>query len=760
MTHIPTRNRFFAHSVHGSQDTNAWEPLEFHLEDVAARCAKFATKFHSAEWGQAVGLLHDLGKYSHRFQDYLLTANGFEAHLEQHSKVDHSTAGAKVANESYPGMGRLLAYVIAGHHAGLANAFGSRSGLLERMKKPVEAFDHAPVKFLAPDVRLSRPPLNFPTGDNNPHLFQYAFFTRMLFSCLVDADFLATEKFMDPVRAESRAVDSPLLSDLRDALTRFLSTRFSSAAGMVNQQRQSVLNDCLQAAQLPPGFFSLTVPTGGGKTLSSLAFALEHAVRHGKSRIIYAIPFTSIVEQTATVFRNVFEDLESNSVLEHHSNLDPQQLASHEDAPHESVRSRLAAENWDAPLIVTTNVQLLESLFAAKTSRCRKLHNIVNSVIILDEAQTLPPDRLRPTLAALEELVRNYGCTIVLCTATQPAIHHSPQFPIGLKGVREIIQDPVSLSKDMRRVRVENLGPLSDEQLLNRLCQLESCLTIVNTKSHAAKLFRESASRGLDNESLFHLSTLMCGEHRASVLKAIRKRLQDKQPCHVVSTQLIEAGVDVDFPVVYRSLAGVDSIAQAAGRCNREGKLPTATVYVFEPTDVRLMNELAAAAQSTREVLPRHPDPLDLEAVHAYFDLHYWKNGKGDNCWDRTKDKGVMNRLDSLKCEFNFREASERYQLIEQEGTEVFVPYGEAGVRLLEELRNRGPNRLLMRKLQRYSVTLFEQQFRILRPAIEMYSDPEGRAEYAILTSPGSYDDKLGVRIDRQGYIPPELMVW
>ncbi len=463
------------------------------------------------------------------------------------------------------------------------------------------------------------------------------------------------------------------------------------------------------------------------------------------NRVIYAIPFTSIVEQTADVFRNVFAELGENIVLEHHSNVDP------DDQERETRLSRLAAENWDAPLVVSTNVQLLESLFAARTSQCRKLHNLVGSVIILDEAQTIPVELLQPCLAVLRELVADYHCSIVLCTATQPALNRRPGFPIGLEGVREIISDPVPLYQAMKRVEVQHIGRLTDEQIVDRLARETSFLCIVNTRPHAAKLFRQLRERTEDTAELFHLSTHLCGQHRAGLLGKIRERLLAEKPCRVISTQLIEAGVDVDFPVVYRALSGLDSIAQAAGRCNREGKRSQGVVYVFDPVEVRHQGYLASVASSAAEVAPDFDDLLDPAAVTRYFELHYWKHA---DRWDRR---------DVMRCfptplqdfAFDFRTAAERFRMIDDAAKSVFVPYDHKSARLIEQLRREGPSRWLLRRLQRYTVSVFEPTYRqMLGHDIE-----ELPGEYAVLINPDSYDKHLGLRVDRIGYHEPETLI-
>ncbi|MCA9085055.1 MAG: CRISPR-associated endonuclease Cas3'', partial [Planctomycetaceae bacterium] len=649
----------FAHTKQG-EPPESWEPLEEHLALVAKYCSQFAHGLKADEFGRVLGWWHDLGKYSKEFQAYLHRENGYEAHIENvdsSNRIDHSTAGAQLAAqlfEKHP-YGRMLAYCIAGHHAGLADAVSQSgaSGLDQRLKKVIPAVDDAPPALLQKPELPKVPPISLASEDPDTIPYQLAFFTRMLFSCLVDADYLATEEFVSPNRTGERQVNTPGFAQLRTLLDQHLQELSAGKSGVVADARAEVLNACRHMAAQPRGLFSLTVPTGGGKTLSSLAFALKHAEVQGCSRIIYAIPFTSIIEQTAAVFRNVFSAAPEETILEHHCNTDPER---------ETATTRLITQNWDAPLVVTTNVQLFESLFSDRTSSCRKLHNICNSVIILDEVQSIPVELLKPTLAVIRELVRNYGCTIVLCTATQPALGRSNDFMIGLENVTEIISNPPHLFGRLKRVQISHLGPLSNENIVQKLSEHEQFLCIVNTRAHAADLFtrltrgRNTLSshpfnpwpRGQDvakpeatawplghglNEdlhperSIFHLSTNMCGEHRRKTLDTIRQRLSDGLACQVISTQLIEAGVDVDFPVVFRSLTGIDSMAQAAGRCNREGKRHRGKVFLFEPTDVKLRGYLRATAESAKELLVDLTlDDIDLlnqEIVCRYFGLHF-----------------------------------------------------------------------------------------------------------------------------------------
>ena len=492
------------------------------------------------------------------------------------------------------------------------------------------------------------------------------------------------------------------------------------------------------------------MPTGGGKTLASLEFALRHADRHGLERVIYAIPFTSIIEQTATVFRSVFDGLDPHAVLEHHSSLDP---------ARETFRSRLAAEDFDAPLVVTTNVQVFESLFANKPSRCRKVHRLARSVIVLDEAQTLPVRLLAPCLAVLRELCELLGSTVVLCTATQPAVERRADFPIGLTGVRPIVADPPDLHRRMRRVTCHDLRPIEDEPLAERLAGHERVLAITNTRSHARTLSRLLVDR-TGTDGTFHLSTLMCGAHRQAVFAAVKKRLPlgneppaETGPCRVVSTQLIEAGVDLDFPTVYRAVAGLDSIAQAAGRCNREGRQPTGELFLFDP-GLRLSGLLGQSIDKGREVLglPVGADPLSPEAVEAYFRLHYWQQGRAGG-WDEAE---VMDCLNNPLAEFSFRAAAERFRMIEDATVPLFVPWGAEGRTLEADLRRAGePDRSLRRRLQRYVVPLREKALSKLATDVDTESVPG----VTILLNVDLYDEQVGLDLERAGLHDPESLI-
>ncbi len=679
-----------------------------HSNKVAWRAAYFAAemfdldsvKENAWEWGYVLGLWHDLGKFDPRWQRYL--ASQVAAFLVREiERIDHSTAGARHAVTRHPILGHLLAYAIAGHHTGLLDA--EANGTCQRHRLEKADSDHCAEARHAAAAVLEWPVPKLPAFLPKEE-FAMSFFVRMLFSCLVDADFLATEAFMNPTQAAKRPRTPqailPQISELVDGKIDGLG--LPAPGDVVNLQRRRVVEACRAAATLEPGLFSLTVPTGGGKTLSSLSFALRHALAHGQRRVIYVVPFTSIIEQNAKVIRDIVSPLEAEGspvLIEHHSALDPND---------ESEYSRLAAENWDAPIIITTAVQFYESLFAAKTSRTRKLHNIANAVVILDEAQTLPVDYLSPCLGVLQELADRYHTSVVLCTATQPAVEYQePDFPIGLKGVREIVPDTRSLFAALKRVEVEFAMSVSDADLALRLRACEQVLCIVNRRQHARAVF-ELLPR---EPGTFHLSALMCPQHRSQVLATIKSRLVDKAPTRVIATQLVEAGVDLDFPVVYRALAGLDSIAQAAGRCNRNGSLPEpGRTVVFEPEDQKAETYFRETAQVARELVKHFPDLLDEAASRKYFDLYYYRQKAR---WDRKgilgDDKIHLNRANPrFPFRFQYASIAHDFRLIEDYQVPIIVSYDERAKELISELRNPAVplNRKLLRGLQRYTVQI------------------------------------------------------
>jgi len=734
---VPGKQHYFAHTA---PDRN-WEPLAEHLQCVAKKAAEYACAFASAEWAELAGAWHDLGKYSIDFQNYLAASAKDGSHVsELRGTVDHSSAGAQWAIATEPKLGMIMAHVIAGHHAGLLNYDGEAGAacLRHRLTKDLLPWqDAAPAKLL--ERKIPRLP-HLGKPDSHQHAaFRVSFWIRMLFSALVDADFLATEMFMNREKAALRATTPPFLSSMQVSLNNYLADLSAKADDSeVNKQRSTVLASCRARAHDSPGFFSLCVPTGGGKTLASLAFALDHAEAHGLRRVVVAVPFTSIIEQNADEYRKAFKAIGKDVVLEHHSNLDPER---------ETDQNRLQSENWDAPLVVTTNVQLFESLFACRTSRCRKLHRLARSVIVLDEVQALPVDLLKPTLWALRELVEVYGCTVVLCTATQPAFEHRADFPIGIAGVRAIVDEPDTLYRAMRRTSVTRAGILTDDDLVERLKGQEQVLCIVNTRPHAARL---SESLGSD-EGHFHLSTRMCAAHRLKTLEKIRACLGSGKRCRVVSTQLVEAGVNLDFPIVYRAPCGLDSLAQAAGRCNREGNLERGEVVSFSTEKPPPLGHLRQSAQLADEILEEHHDPLAPETIEAYFKLYFWSR---QDRWDHHKVlETVGNRPDTMR--FAFRDMASRYRFIPEKSNTILVAWGEKGRLLIEKLRQSvSPDRETWRRLQRYTVQVHDHELCKLQKAEAL----ELVHEHWVLTSPKHYDEELGLVFDAR-WEPEDLIV-
>lgn len=538
--------------------------------------------------------------------------------------------------------------------------------------------------------------------------FSYSFMVRMLFSCLVDADYLDTERFYANAEGKQVARGSPHGIDaLQQALSAHLAAISRSVKPtIVNAERQRILEHVRAQAGQPTGLFSLTVPTGGGKTLTSMAFGLDHASAQGLRRLIYVIPFTSIVEQTAKVFRDALGPLGEEAVLEHHSAY----VDDRSQALEARDKTRLAMENWDRPLVVTTAVQFFESLFADRPAQCRKLHRIAGSVIVLDEAQTLPLKLLRPTLLALDELARNYRCSIVFCTATQPALADEG-FRDVIGPMRELAPAPAQLFQRFRRVTVKHAGALSDEEVAARLQQSAQSLCIVNNRLHARALYQAVA----DAPGATHLSTLMCAAHRRQVLDGARAALKAGRPCRLVSTSLIEAGVDISFPLVLRAEAGLDSVAQAAGRCNREGLWAAADseVLVFT-TDPQWAPpaELKQFAAVAAQVLRQHAaDPLSPEAIRAYFEELYWARGARE--LDQHDLLGLLraSKLHILPMETLAR----HYRLIDTAQETVIVPFDKDAIAAIRELEFASGSKGLARKLQPFTVQVPRKAFETLR---------------------------------------------
>jgi len=688
---------FYAHSKEGSPPEN-WHSLEEHLDCVARRASEFAKSFGARRWAELAGRTHDLGKGTRAWQAYLRKNNGvrdeFSPYYEGHPK--HADVGARHLYQHSKEAGKLLSYTVAGHHGGLPSWIGesAETGLKARLKK-----EH-------PDIEIPLPPLDFPdkppfdTPDMKRFAYQLQFFTRMLFSCLVDADYLDTEQNQNTDRAGGRGGWLPL-GKLHDRFwTSFNRLVNEADHGLaINRQRKLVLDDCMEAARREPGLFSLTVPTGGGKTLASLAFALEHAKKYGKERIIYVIPFTSIIEQNAEVFREI---LGEDAVLEHHCNYIQDKS---------DWKTRLAAENWDAPIIVTTNVQFFDSFHASRPARCRKLHNIAQSIVIFDEVQAIPVEKLKPCLEVIRELSLSYGVSSLLCTATQPALGYSEHFKSGLKNVREIVRDVPALFSTLRRTEEVFIGELDAEEVAARLSDCRQVLCIVNTRKQALEIYEAFP----ESEGNFHLSALMYPAHRTEILNKIRERLENDAPCRVVSTQLIEAGVDVDFPCVYRAISGIDSIAQAAGRCNRNGKSETAQpVFIFQLPENKRFSHFRMAAQSARKLFDRFPGRLTSpECVEEYFDDYFWKNEQ------RMDADGILAKSCQSKTgEIQFREIAD-FQMIESATLPVIIALNAKSLRLVESLENSERKKEILGRLQQFTVQIYPYQMKEIKDWLE-----------------------------------------
>lgn len=684
-----------------------------HLNGTAERCALFAAPFGAEELGRLAGLSHDLGKYSMEFQ----------RRLDNGPKVDHATAGAFACWR----MGQpLAAFAAAGHHGGLPD--GGTQGdspdagtFLGRMKRA----ERGGLPDCSPWTEEIALPSPAPPPCGTEPLSQI-FFTRMLFSCLTDADFLDTEAFMD---GSPRPEHPAPLDDLWERLQRHISGWFPPQ-GELNSRRCAVLEQCIRMGKTqPPGLFTLTVPTGGGKTVASLAFALAQARARarGLRRIIYVIPYTSIIEQTAQEFRTI---LGAENVLEHHSN------AAYEidaEATPKTVRLAQAAENWDMPVVVTTAVQFFESLYANRPSQCRKLHNLAGSVILFDEAQLLPLPCLRPCVHAIAQLVQHYGASAVLCTATQPAL--GPLFAEFLPGRPAVELCPPELCppESFRRVCFRQAGRLDWDTLSGQLQQHGQVLCVVNSRKSAQEIFTR-----LSGEGNFHLSTLMYPAHRRAKLEEIRRRLREGLPCRVISTSLIEAGVDVDFPAVFREEAGLDSILQAAGRCNREGKRPVSesivTLFRGEAAPPPLFQTAIGAG---RMVLEQYDDIASREAIQAYF--HTLLELKGAEAQD------IYGILPKIRTElFPFQSVAERFHMIDSPTRTVYIPLG-AGAELVGRLRAGERSRALFRQLGQYGVSIYENHFAALDQAGDLERLEDGSA---ILATLSLYSEETGLSLE------------
>ena len=674
--------------AHISEDGLREQSVLAHLQGTACLAGAFADAFGCKEWGYNCGYLHDIGKYT----------VGFQRRLHGGPKVDHSTAGAR---ELFNRKNISAAYCIAGHHSGLPDGgsqyadAGGDSTLCGRMKKELDDY-----QAFKTEIEIPAFP-NLPLKAIGKGGFTLSFCIRMIFSCLVDADFLNTEKFMSDGKINRAEYDSMkiLRQRLRSHVKDWLANTDQES---VNGRRSSILRACMERGKEGQGLFLLTVPTGGGKTVSSLAFALEHAVEHNLKRIIYVIPYTSIIDQNAGVFRHI---LGTGNVLEDHCNV-VYDVDEKQDPADKVIaeRKRRAAENWDFPVVVTTNVQFFESLFANKTSKCRKLHNIADSVIIFDEAQMLPAKYLKPCIQAISELIINYHCSAVLCTATQSALGQF--FPTGLTA-REICPDTEGQFAFFKRTGVVQRGEISQEELLDDIWEKDQVLCILNSRKRVQKVYEELAEEGT-----YQLSTLMYPKNRRERLEEIRQRLLDHKICRVVATSLVEAGVDFDFPRVMRELAGVDSVVQAAGRCNREGGRPwaeceTVVFTLDDQADFPIPQELKQPISVTGQVCEDFEDIASLGAIEDYFRRLYRYKGEGLDA------RNIIGQFEdgSRNWMFPFESVAREFKLIENNTKSILIDLEEEAQEIVRQIRFGAYSRELLRRAGLYTVNIYENDF-------------------------------------------------
>lgn len=696
------------------KDGEREQALKEHLENTACLAQGFADRFEKGEWGYCAGKGHDIGKYSKEFQKKIKEKIDI--------RVDHSTAGAQ-AYWQKGGRHSFISYCIAGHHAGLPDT-GSKSDsasfstLEGRKKKKIPDYHYYKEEIQIPE--LSTDPFDI-TKVSNPD-FSLSFFIRMLYSCLVDADFLDTERFMNAGKVEREPGEDmyTLFQKLQTHISNWL---LNEKIDTVNGRRTEILKHCLDCGEKGRGLFRLTVPTGGGKTIASMAFALRHAVKNHMDRIIYVIPYTSIIEQNAKVFRDVLGD---DNVLENHCNID--YTSSEELKP-----MQLASENWDKPIVVTTNVQFFESLFGNRSAKCRKLHNIANSVIIFDEAQMLPNDYLVPCIAAMEELLQNYRTSIVLCTATQPAL--ASFFREKTKAVELCPRMPEQF-RFFERVTYRNMGKVTQENLVDQLKQENQALCIVNTKKRAQAIFKQ-----LKGEGVYHLSTAMYPLHRKEVLEEIKTRLRTKKRCIVISTSLVEAGVDLDFQTVYRQLAGIDSIIQAAGRCNRNGKRgkEESIVCIFQFEDAERAPGQRQQMDITQTMLAEGWELSSLDSIEQYFGRLYHYRGES------LDKKKIMEEFKGRR--YNFAKVGREFKLIEEDTKTIFIGREKAAQELLWQLKNKGYTKSGMRLAQQYCVQVYEREFENLYGSGKVVPVSEDIEDFYELADLEQYTEEMGLEL-------------
>ena len=757
-----------------SRENDRWQTLRAHTEGVTVRLEhhlRYLTLPNNIPellpYAKLTGYLHDLGKYREDFQKYRLGWNPQTAQKEDFGKkaVPHSDAGAKVMQyrmDADRETGNELPFVIANHHGRLKDV----DALVKRLGDVKEEEVFALLELAGDDFPELVELYNSDLPDLPLEQTERAFLIRLLLGALVDADRLDTEEHGSPSKTDLRTQHAAEQNEMALLLARAEAEQAEKAAKdaqnpqLINALRRQMYEDAVDQATAPTGFFRLTMPTGGGKTLTSLAFALGHAQHHGLRRVVYAVPFTTIIDQTAKEFRRILEQERDFKVLEHHSNMELKERE--ESYENQTTAPELATENWDASIIVTTTVRLFqETLFGTRTAQLRRLHNLSGSVIVLDEAQSLPAHLLEPTLDALQFLVKYASCTVVLCTATQPALDERLGFP-SLKGIRDLVPEATRYFDALKRVDYEfRLSePTPWPELADELKQKDQVLCIVNTRQHAKDLYTL-----LGGEDAFHLSTNMCPVHRKRELETVRQRLRAGQPCRVVSTQLIEAGIDVDFPSVYRAVGPLEAIVQAAGRCNREGllkddmgNLKRGNVVVFLPADHTMpMGDYQIRERLAVTTLNEDVDLHDPEVFAPYFRKVYTNVSLAPN----VKLYSGETPFQKAHAELYFGQVANAYQMIEGEMVPVIVRgYDKNRVdKLLATIcnsRDKRERREAWRGLQGYTINLYQSQAKKLAHLLSGVPELEERARWLGVESPelrewplsARYDDKLGIMPD------------
>jgi len=784
--------------AHRRKSDGGEQTLIKHLQESSQLARGFASKIGLSEIGRILGLLHDFGKASDKYQGYLRSQEGLinpdeDGYVDaKRGEIDHSTAGAQLLYEKFAGSNKaekefiqILALVLCSHHSGLIDCLtpDGKNNFLRRMTKPDDDTHFIEAKEKLPQIEkqlnclLSQAPeklflkkilmMNEGKGESQATLsFKHGLLARFLLSCLLDADRLSTSDFETPNNETIRNYGSylpwiVLIERLEEKFSEFdrktaLMDK-DSRAYEVNQIRAQVAEACRDFAINPKGIYRLTVPTGGGKTLASLRFALHHAQAHTNDkerieRIFYIVPYITIIDQNADEVRTILEkqDERDKIVLEHHSNLTPEK---------ESNRHNLLAENWDAPVIFTTQVQFLESLFGAGTRNARLMHQLANSVIILDEVQTIPIKMTHLFTTALRFLVHDCGATVLLCTATQPPFEATgnPYRDLNIQPEQHIIQGEQALYERLKRVDVHDErkpGGWSRTEIADlaerALHEEGSILAVMNTRASAISLYREIKARNL--AETYHLSTNMCPVHRLDVLNKIRAKLDAQEPVICVSTQLIEAGVNIDFGAVIRSLAGLDSIAQSAGRCNRHGlRDGLGSVWVVNPAEENIdrLRDIKIGREKAQTVLDDYndnpgvyeKDRIGLRSIAAYYNLYYGRRqneldysvgvntpiGRDDDLFNllsmntvsaqinyrnAQSDDDIRNLTD-LTFRQSFQSAAQAFRVIDSASRGVIVPYGD-GESLITELSAVSELQKqfeLLKRAQRYSVNLFMNDF-------------------------------------------------